>query len=264
MLAAMQKQLEGKTALVTGAGRGIGRAICLALAEQGAAIVAVARTREQIEAVAQDVRGAGGRAIAVVADVTRDDEILGSVEAARRELGGVDILVNNAGDNILGRIEEQDPEVWWQQIVVGLRAPYIYSRAAIPMMRAKGWGRIINISSVNGKKGAELCSAYCTAKHGIIGFTRALALELAKTRITVNAVCPGYVKTALTERTMAQRTEMFGVTREAIEQTAMRMIPQGSAMTAEEVAPAVVFLASEAAARITGESVNVSAGLVMH
>ncbi|MBA3455334.1 MAG: 3-hydroxybutyrate dehydrogenase [Deltaproteobacteria bacterium] len=260
----MTTQLEGKTALVTGAGRGIGRAICIALAREGAAVAAVARTRDEIESVAAEIRAAGGRAIALVADVTKDDQILASVDAARKELGSVDILVNNAGDNILGRIEEQDPEVWWQQIVVGLRAPYLYSRAVIPAMREKKWGRIINISSVNGKKGAELCSAYCTAKHGVIGFTRALALEVAKSNITVNAVCPGYVRTSLTDRTMSQRTDMFGTTREAMEQMALKTIPQGVVMTPEEIAPSVIFLASEAAARITGEAMNVSAGLVMH
>lgn len=257
-------ELAGKTALVTGAGRGIGRSICIHLARHGAAIVAVARTREQLDSVVAEIRAEGGQAIAVTADVMRDDEIAASVEAARAQLGGVDILVNNAGDNVLGRIEEQDPEVWWQQIVVGVRGPYLYSRAVIPMMKAKRWGRIINISSVNGKKGAEFCSAYCTAKHGIIGFTRALALEVAKAGITVNAVCPGYVKTELTERTFAQRTEMFGISREAMEQAAMKAIPQGVAMTPDEIAPAVVFLASPGAHRITGEAMNVSAGLVMH
>jgi len=260
----MTRQFEGKTALVTGAGRGIGRAICLGLAREGAAIAAVARTREEIESVAEEVRALGGRAVAVTADVTHDDQILASVQAVQKDLGSVDILVNNAGDNILGRVEDQDPEVWWQQIVVGVRAPYLYCRTVIPQMRERNWGRIINISSVNGKKGAEYCSAYCTAKHGIIGFTRALALELAKTNITVNAVCPGYVKTALTDRTMTQRTQLFGVTREGVEQAAMRAIPQGVAMSPEDVAGSVVFLASQAAARITGESMNVSAGLVMH
>jgi 3-hydroxybutyrate dehydrogenase len=260
----MAKQLAGKTALVTGAGRGIGRAICIELAREGAAIVAVARTRDEIDRVAAEVREAGGRAISVTADVTNDDQITASVEAAKREFGDVDILVNNAGDNILGKLDEQDPDVWWNQIVVGLRGPYQYCRAVVPLMRAAGWGRIINISSVNGKKGAEFCTAYCTAKHGIIGFTRALALELAKTNITVNAVCPGYVRTALTDRTMGQRTQMFGLSREGMEQAAMRQIPQGVVMTPEEVAPSVVFLASPAAARITGESMNVSAGLVMH
>ena len=260
----MDKPLAGKTALVTGAGRGIGRAICTALAREGAAIVAVARTGDQIDGVADEIRGAGGRALAVVADVTRDDEILASVETATRELGGVDILVNNAGDNILGRIDQQDPEIWWNQIIVGVRGPYQYCRAVIPGMRAKNWGRIINISSVNGKKGAELCTAYCTAKHGIIGFTRALALELAKTNITVNAVCPGYVRTALTDRTMGQRQKMFNLTPEAMEQNALRQIPQGVVMEPDEIAPSVVFLASPGAQRITGEAMNVSAGLVMH
>jgi 3-hydroxybutyrate dehydrogenase len=256
--------LAGKVALVTGAGRGIGRAICHALAKDGAAIAAIARTREQIESVAEEIRVAGGRAIAIVADITHDDQVLASVETTQKELGAVDILVNNAGDNILGLVDKQPIDEWWNQIVVGLRGPYLYTRAVLPQMKARNWGRIINISSTNGKKGQPLTSAYCTAKHGVIGFTRAVALEVAKTNITVNAVCPGYVRTKLTERTMGQRQEFMKLTDAQMEQMALTMIPQGVIMTPEDVAPTVAFLASPAAQRITGEAVNVSAGLVMH
>lgn len=258
------KHLAGKVALVTGGGRGIGRAICIELARAGAAVVPVARTRAQIEEVADEIRRGGGTSLAVAADATNDADIHASVETVQRELGRIDILVNNAGDNILGKFAEQPPDEWWQQIVIGLRAPYLYSRLVLPGMRQRNWGRIINMSSVNGKKGAMFCSAYCTAKHGIIGLTRALAVELGKTNITVNAVCPGWVGTDLTERTMAQRTQLLGMTQEQIEQLSFQGIPQRVIMTPEEVAPSVAFLASEQAARITGEALNVSAGAVMH
>src|SRR5688572_4394185 len=128
----MAESLRGKTAFVTGAGRGIGRSIALALAREGAAVVAVARTLSEIEQVASEIVGAGGRAIAVEADVAREHDITRSIERAVAELGAVDILINNAGSNVLGRLGEQDPGVWWEQIEVNLRAPYLYCRAIVP------------------------------------------------------------------------------------------------------------------------------------
>jgi len=246
----MDKPLAGKTALVTGAGRGIGRAICTALAREGAAIVAVARTRDQIDGVADEIRGAGGRALAVVADVTRDDEILASVETATRELGGVDILVNNAGDNILGRIDQQDPEVWWNQIVVGVRGPYQYCRAVIPGMRAKNWGRIINISSVNGQKGAFGQANYSAAKAGMHGFTKALALEYARKGVTVNTVSPGYIGTKM----------VLAVPKDVLDAKIIPQIPLGRLGTPDEVAALVVYMCSDEAAFMTGANVAINGG----
>lgn len=256
--------LTDRVAIITGGGTGIGLAIARTLGSLGARIAIASRGAAHLERGCASLAESGVDALAVQVDVRQPEQVDEMVERTVKHFGGVDILVNNAGDNVLGRIDEQDPEVWWQQIVVGLRGPYTYSRAVVPMMRAKKWGRIINISSVNGKKGAEFCTAYCSAKHGIIGFTRALALEVAKAGITVNAVCPGLVMTALTERTFTQRTEMFGVSREVLDQMATKQIPQGAPMTPEDVAHAVAFLASDAASRITGESLNVSSGQVMH
>ncbi|CAN5902114.1 SDR family NAD(P)-dependent oxidoreductase [soil metagenome] len=260
----MSTTLTGHTALVTGAGRGMGRAISLELARAGATVVVVARTQSEIDAVAQEITQAGGRAIAIAADVGSDEQIEASVAAAHAAVGDIDILINNAGYSELGLIEEQDPAIWWRQLEVGLRNPYTYSRLIIPMMRRKGWGRIVNVSSILGKIGNAYQTAYAAAKHGLIGFTRALAVELAKSNITVNAICPGYVRTSLSEKAMAQRSVLHNIPRDQLEKHALSLIPQGKITEPEEVAPAVMFLVSEAAARITGESLNISGGRVMH
>jgi 3-hydroxybutyrate dehydrogenase len=260
----MNTMLTGHTALVTGGGRGIGRAIALELARAGANVAVVARTKSEIDAVVAEIESTGGRACAITADLSSEADIEQSVKRAQESLGDIDILINNAGYSVLGKLEEQDPETWWRHMEVGLRAPYQYSRLVIPMMRAKGWGRIVNVSSFLGKVGNAYQTGYCSAKHGLIGLTRALAIELAKSNITVNAICPGYVRTALSEKAMAQRSVMHDIPRDQLEKLALQMIPQGVVTEPDEVARVVLFLVSDAATRITGESMNVSAGRVMH
>jgi len=252
--------LAGRVALITGGGRGIGRATALAFAEAGASVVVSARTRQEVEAVAAEIRALGGRAHAVTADVIDDQQVRDTIASAVAELGAIDILVNNAGGNALGRLEEMPPELWWKQIEVNIRGTYNYCRAVLPKMVQRKWGRIVNVSSINGKQGALFCSAYCTAKHGIIGLTRALALDVAKSGVTVNAVCPGYVKTKLTEDTFAQREVLFGMAVEELEKLALRQTPQGVTIEPEQVAEAIVFLASDRATRMTGQALNVDGG----
>ena len=258
------RQFAGRVALVTGASRGIGQAIAVGLAREGAAVALVARSEDALEKCAAELRARGDSAIAVRADVMSAADIQRSVERVTKELGPVDILVNNAGDNILGRFLEQDEEAWWNQIELGIRAPYRYTRAVIGSMAERGWGRVINVLSVNAKKAGKFMSAYATAKHGMLGMTRALAIDFATTKVTVNAICPGWVKTDLTRRTIAQRVGLFGAPQEQIEKTALQTIPQGVVMNPEDIVGAALFLASEGAARITGEAMNVSAGMVMH
>ena len=247
-------------ALITGGGRGIGRATALAFAEHGAAVVVTARSKDEVEAVAQEIRSKGGRALAVAADVTDEAAARETVARAESELGAIDILVNNAGGNTLGRLEEMPSSEWWQQIEVNIRGSYNYCRAVLPGMISRKFGRIINVSSINGKQGNVFCSAYCTAKHGVIGMTRALALDVAKQGITVNAVCPGYVRTKLTEGTLQQRVKLFGIPAEEIEKLALKGTPQGVAIEAEQVAEAILFLASDAALRMTGQALNIDGG----
>jgi NAD(P)-dependent dehydrogenase (short-subunit alcohol dehydrogenase family) len=254
---------QPRTALITGASRGIGRAIALGLAGEGAAVAIVGRTQEALDQAVAELRALGARAVGIRADLGRMDEVEPAVAAAARELGTIDILVNNAGDNQLARFEQVDPDAWWSQVELNLRSPALACRAALPLMLRGGWGRIINIASVNGKRGVNYSSAYCAAKAGLLGLTRALAVEYAEKNITINAVCPGFVKTQLTDRLTAQRTELFNVTADTVLQATLRNIPQKVVMTPDEIVPAVLFLASDGAIRTTGEALNVSAGMVM-
>jgi 3-hydroxybutyrate dehydrogenase len=251
--------------LVTGAGRGIGRAVALAFAREGAAVALVARTAEQIESVAREIREHGGRALAIAGDVSDASVVDRAVAAAESEFGGVDILVNNAGGNQLGAIGVMAPEDWWKQIEVNLKGAYMFSRALVPRMVERRWGRVITVSSRFGKIGAPMTTSYSAAKHALIGLTRALALEVAESGVTVNAICPGQVQTSLMAEVFAQRAKLWGVTeQEARERMILASNPQRRLIEVDELVPTFLFLASEGAARITGESVNVSSGAVMH
>jgi NAD(P)-dependent dehydrogenase (short-subunit alcohol dehydrogenase family) len=260
----MARQLEGRVALVTGAGKGIGRSIALGLAAEGARVAVVARTRGDVERVVQDIERAGGAGLALTADVADPGQVAASVAAVRERWGAVDILVNNAGHNTLGRIAELPVDDWWRQVEVSLRGSYLYCREVIPAMVERRWGRVINMSSVAGKVGLMFCTGYCSAKHAVIGLTRALALEVADKGVTVNAVCPGFVLTDLTDSTSAQRSKLTGLSVEEVKKRSIDTMPQKTAMGPDDLVPAVLFLASEGAARITGESLNVSSGRVMH
>jgi NAD(P)-dependent dehydrogenase (short-subunit alcohol dehydrogenase family) len=254
---------QPRTALVTGASRGIGRAIALGLAAEGASVAIVGRTQETLDRTVSEIAARGVKAFGIRADLGVMSEVEGAVETAARELGSVDILVNNAGENELGRFEEIPHDVWWQQVELNLRSPALASRAVIPKMLAKKWGRIINIASVNAKRGVNFSSAYCAAKAGLLGLTRALAMEYAQKGITVNAVCPGFTKTDLTDKLTQQRMKLFNVPAETVLQATLRNVPQNVVMTPEDIVASVLFLASDGAVRTTGEALNVSAGMVM-
>ncbi len=264
MTSSVKKKMSGKVALITGAGRGIGRAFALAAAKEGASIALVARTKSEIEQVCEEIQQLGSRAIAIPTDVCRDEEIENCVKETLEKFGKVDILINNAGGNDLGSIVDQDPKIWWNNILLSIRAPYLFSRALAPQMLNRGWGRIINVSSVLGKRGAINSSAYCSGKHALIGLTRALACEFAKSGVTVNAICPGYIDTALTQRTFKERAEITGTTFDEVQKTMLNMIPIGKAMKPDDLVPAFLFLVSEEASFTTGDSINVSGGWIMH
>src|SRR6187431_1062298 len=199
--------LKGKTALITGGGRGIGRAIALAFAREGIRIAVAARTAAQVEQVAHEI---GNGAIALVCDVA-DPE---SVALMFERVGNVDILVNNAGVAESATVVNTTDELWHRHLSINLSGTFYCTRAALPAMLKNGWGRVINIASIAGKTGAPYIAAYSASKHGLLGLTRSTALEMAAKGITANAICPGYVDTEMTTRGVERITSRTGRTAE--------------------------------------------------
>jgi len=244
--------VAGRVALVTGASQGIGRACALALAEGGAAIALAARNEEKLAQVASEVEGKGGQVAVFRMDVSNEDEAKAAVKAAIERFGKIDILVNNAGvtrDTLLLRMKRAD---WDTVLQTNLSGPFFCTQAAISSMLKQRWGRIINITSIFGQTGQVGQANYAASKAGLIGFTMSMAREVASRNITVNAVAPGYIETAMTE----------GLSPE-LKSKVNEMIPLGRAGSDMDVAHAVRFLASEEAGYITGHVLKVNGGMLM-
>jgi NAD(P)-dependent dehydrogenase (short-subunit alcohol dehydrogenase family) len=256
--------LQNRIALVTGAGRGIGRALAIALAQAGAKVGITARTATELDDAVGAVQKLGGHAVAIVADLLRKDAPTNIIEQMTARLGPVDILVNNAG---IGSSSDPKPvaefndDFWEQTLYLNLTVPYKLSKAVLPNMREKHWGRIINIASINGKIPSLHGAAYCASKHGLLGLTRTLALEVAKEGITVNAICPGPVHTIMNDKRLEYDAQRRGVTVAEIERA---MTPIGGRLEPEDIAPLAVYLASAEARMVTGQAYNVCGGVLLY
>jgi 3-hydroxybutyrate dehydrogenase len=252
--------LNGKTALITGGGRGIGRAIALAFARQGARIAVAARTAEQVAQVAGEI---GNDAIALVCDVSDPESVTRMFTNVRERLGDPDILVNNAGIAESATLVNTSDEFWHRHLAINLSGTFYCTRAALPAMLRTGWGRVINVASIAGKTGAPYIAAYSASKHGVMGLTRSIALEVGPTGITVNAICPGYVDTEMVSRGVEQITTKTGRTAEEALDSLKKMSPQNRLVTTEEVAAVALLLASDEGRGINGQGINVDGGSVL-
>lgn len=254
--------LAGQHAFVTGASRGIGASIAGLLAEQGVKLTLLARSREELYRRADQLRGLT-QVHCTTADVSSFASIEAAVASAVECFGPVTILVNNAGQALGATFIRTTPEEWQRIIGINLNGPYHCIRAVLPSMQEVGWGRIINVASTAGLKGYAYTSAYCASKHGVIGLTRALALELAQKNITVNAVCPGFTETDLVAESIAKIQSTTGRGEEQARKDIMKFNPQRRLVQPEEVASAVVWLCQPSSASVTGQAISVSGGEVM-
>ena len=258
-------KLENRIALVTGGGRGIGRAIALAFASEGAQLTVAARSFEQVEQVAREIADkCSTKALPVVCDVSDAASVERLFKDVNESFGrGPDILVNNAGIAESAPLTKTGDELWQRHLATNLSGSFYCMRAALPQMIERGWGRIVNIASIAGKTGAPYIAAYSASKHGVLGLTRSAALEVASKGVTVNAICPGYVDTEMTTRGIENITKKTGLSAGQAMESIRKMSPQNRIIEPEEVAALALLLASEEGRGINGQAINVDGGTVL-
>lgn len=254
--------LKGKTAIVTGSTSGIGLGIARGFVEAGINVVLNGfGDPNEIEALRAELESHGPRVTYSDADMSKPDSIAAMVAEAEREHGAVDIVVNNAGIQTVEPVESFPPERWDQIIAINMSSSFHTVRAAVPGMKARGWGRIINIASAHGLVASPFKSAYVTAKHGVVGFTKTVALEVAEDGITSNAICPGYVLTPLVEQQIPDTAKARGMTEEQVKRDVLLAAQWTKKfVTVEQLAGVALFLCSDAAENITGAAIPVDGG----
>lgn len=256
--------LKGRGAVITGGGRGIGRAVAHYLAKAGASVVVSARTTKEIDAVAAELTEAGHTAHAVTCDVSDEASVQAMATKATELLGKVDILVNNAGIAPSNPVKRVTLEEWNRVMGINVTGTFLCTRAFLPAMVEREWGRVINVASVAGLRGSKYISTYCASKHAQIGFTRAVADEVAAKGVTVNAICPGYVDTPMTEYSVVQITEKAGVSPEEALQHILATSPQKRLIRPEEIAGVAMLLCSDDGEGISGQAIAIDQGQGNH
>lgn len=256
-------KLQGMTALVTGASKGIGRAIALAFAGEGADIAATGRNTGELSSLEREVQEMGRRCFVIGADLAERGAAQRVYAETVAMLGPIQVLVNNAGMGSSANpkpVVNYDDDFWETMLYVNLTVPYLLSKAVLPAMLDAKFGRIINIASINGKIASLHGAAYAASKHGLLGLTRTLAAETAKDGITVNAICPGPVHTLVNDIRVEYDAKRLGKSFQELEAT---MTPMGRRLEPDEIAPLAVYLASREAAAMTGQAINIDGGVLM-
>jgi NAD(P)-dependent dehydrogenase (short-subunit alcohol dehydrogenase family) len=260
----MDIRLDHKTAFVTGASRGIGRAIALEFAKSGANVVLASRSVNELEALATQIRALGQQAIVIACDLNEPSSLDVAVAQAQSELGPIDILVNNAGITQGVKFTQMTPELWTRIMTVNVESAVRLMQLTLDPMATKGWGRIINIASIAAKAGLRYSAAYNASKHALLGVTRSVALDYAQKGVTINAVCPGWVLTEMVEETVQNIVEKTGRSRDEAIQGLVKDVPLARMIEPSEVAALATFLASDFASAITGQGYNIDGGTVLN
>jgi NAD(P)-dependent dehydrogenase (short-subunit alcohol dehydrogenase family) len=253
-------ELAGRVALVTGGGRGIGRAVALSLASAGADVAVTARTSGELEEAVAAIRATGRRGEAIVCDVAERLQVEAMVARVRAAFGDPLILVNNAGIAASAKLSDTTDEMWDRMLRVNASGAFYCTRAVLPLMLQAKWGRIVNMASIAARVGATYIAAYAASKHALLGLTRAVAAEVASRGITVNAVCPGYVDTEMTDASTANIVKRTGRTEQDARKILEGFSPQARLMTADEVAAMTTYLCSEVARGINGQGIVIDGG----